>query len=56
MKIKPNFKNSENKEHSFVTNISKARSILQFNPKISIKQGIEKTIQKYNDKEYGQKF
>ena len=56
MKIKPNFKNSENKEHSFIANIEKARSILQFNPKISIEQGIDKTIQKYNDRGYGQKF
>ena len=43
-KIKPNFINSKNKEHSFITDINNANKKLGFKPKVGIKEGIQKTI------------
>jgi len=47
-KIKPNFSSSKNKEYSFITDITSASTKLGFRPNIGIKEGIEKTIRKYN--------
>ena len=45
--IEPIFKESTSKPYDFITDISKAKKQLGFNPKISIKEGIEKTIKNY---------
>jgi len=47
-KIKPNFNSSKNDEYNFITDISNANTKLRFRPNIGIKEGIEKTIRKYN--------
>ena len=45
--IEPIFKESTSKTYDFITDISKAKKQLGFNPKVSIKEGIEKTISNY---------
>ena len=45
--IKPIFKNSINQEYDFVVNTHNANSKLDFNAKIGIKKGIEKSIERY---------
>jgi len=45
--IEPIFKESASKPYDFITDISKAKKQLGFNPKISIKEGIEKTTKNY---------
>ena len=46
-KIKPNFINSKNKEYSFVTDTNNANKKLGFNPKVGIKEGIQKMVNDY---------
>ena len=46
-KIQPNFKNIDNIENDFVTDISKAKNELGFNPIIGIEEGILKTISRF---------
>ncbi|MCV0430398.1 NAD(P)-dependent oxidoreductase [Nitrosopumilus sp.] len=46
-KIEPIFKETTVKPYDFITDISKAKSQLGFEPKIEIEEGIEKTIKNY---------
>jgi len=46
-KIQPNFKNIDDKQYDFVTDISKAEKELGFKPTISIEKGISKTIERF---------
>tara|TARA_A100001037_G_scaffold305999_1_gene348572 strand:- start:4882 stop:5784 length:903 start_codon:yes stop_codon:yes gene_type:complete len=45
--ITPKFEDSKNKQYSFVTDISKAKNELKFEPKINIKEGISKTVKSF---------
>jgi len=45
--ITPKFVDSKDKQHSFVTDIRKAKNELKFEPKINIKEGISKTIESF---------
>lgn len=50
--IKPIFKEPNSKPYDFITDISKAKKELDFYPKISMKEGIEKTIKNYNENKW----
>ena len=45
--ITPKFENPQNKEYSFVTDISKAKNELKFEPKININEGISRTVESF---------
>lgn len=45
--VKPIFKETKNPTYDFVTDISKAKKEIDFIPKVGIKEGIKKTIERY---------
>ena len=45
--IKPDFQKTEDVQHDFITDISKAQEKLGFKPKITIEEGISKTITRF---------
>lgn len=47
--VKPVFQNRSAKVYDFIIDISKAKNDLQFVPKVGIEEGLEKTIERFNN-------
>ena len=46
-KIKPVFKETNSKQFDFISDVSRANTVLDFQPKTKIKNGLRKTIERF---------